>query len=298
MGKCGIVSMIFSCALSGFIIYKTLEFARKNQVVTYEEMLNQLLKNKFTVNTIHAIITLFLGICFIIMTAGFGAYFEQEFNLPSTVGCIVLCFFCFIVLKEQTKGIVIANEICTPILILSIIIVRLFIRAHPVYQAYNINCGKCIIDSILYASYNSITLIPLLIGLKENVKNKKNNMSVSVLCCLLLIVLGISIFTLMMIDKNNITSEIPMLVIIKREGSVFSYIYGIVILVAMYTSAISSGYSFIQNTPATLKNNIKILVLCVTAVLISKTGFKNLISILYPVFGYLGIIQMFFIFKA
>ena len=38
------------------------------------------------------------------------------------------------------------------------------------------------------------------------------------------------------------------------------------------------------------------VIMCITSVLVSKIGFSNLVSILYPIFGYLGILQIYKIF--
>ena len=38
-------------------------------------------------------------------------------------------------------------------------------------------------------------------------------------------------------------------------------------------------------------------ILCITSILISNFGFSNLVNWLYPIFGYLGLVQIYFIFK-
>ena len=81
-------------------------------------------------------------------------------------------------------------------------------------------------------------------------------------------------------------------------GKIYKYLYGITILVAILTSAISAGYSILEN----YKDNNKkyknmALLICVSSILVSKIGFSNLIGLLYPVFGFLGIIQIYFLFK-
>ena len=34
------------------------------------------------------------------------------------------------------------------------------------------------------------------------------------------------------------------------------------------------------------------VIMCITSVLISKIGFSNLVSLLYPIFGYLALVQI------
>ena len=44
------------------------------------------------------------------------------------------------------------------------------------------------------------------------------------------------------------------------------------------------------------KQKIYILLLCIISIIFSNFGFSNLIKVLYPIFGYLGLIQLFHIF--
>ena len=75
---------------------------------------------------------------------------------------------------------------------------------------------------------------------------------------------------------------------------ILEYIYGIVILGSIFTTAISLGISFLQNTVKNKKSYTQIaLIMCITSVIISKIGFSNLVNILYPIFGYLGILQIY-----
>ena len=70
-------------------------------------------------------------------------------------------------------------------------------------------------------------------------------------------------------------------------------IYGLIILISIFTTAISLGISFLKNTSKNNKDYSKItIVICLTSVIFSKFGFSNLVSLLYPILGFLGIIQI------
>ena len=74
---------------------------------------------------------------------------------------------------------------------------------------------------------------------------------------------------------------------------ILRYIYGVIILGSIFTTAISLGVSFLQNTAKNKKGYTQIsIIMCITSVIISKFGFSNLVSLLYPIFGYLGLIQI------
>lgn len=71
-GQLGIVMLLFSCAISGIIIYKTMDLINKNKIKTYRAFLEVLLKRKtgILINSIQLIVTWFLAICFIVMCSG------------------------------------------------------------------------------------------------------------------------------------------------------------------------------------------------------------------------------------
>lgn len=95
------------------------------------------------------------------------------------------------------------------------------------------------------------------------------------------------------------TIEIPIIYIASLLGNVTKYIYGMLILIAIFTTAISAGYGFLNNITKDKKNYLKgALIICTTSIFAGQIGFSNLISFLYPVFGYLGILQIFFLLIA
>ena len=82
-------------------------------------------------------------------------------------------------------------------------------------------------------------------------------------------------------------------------GAIYKYLYGVIILGAIITTAISSAFGFLNNVSNSVKKYNRInLIICICAIIISHFGFSNLVNSLYPVFGVLGLIQMVFILKC
>ena len=107
-----------------------------------------------------------------------------------------------------------------------------------------------------------------------------------------------------MLLLNSITGDIgkiemPAVYASGNLGLVYKYLYGIIIIGAIITTAISSAYGFLNNVSKTkekyLKNN---LLICLVSIFVSFLGFSNLVNNLYPVFGILGLLQLLFIFKC
>lgn len=287
-----------------FIIYKTFKIILENNINNYEEFLKIIIPSRFKENkilmlSINNIINIFLLICFNIMVAGFATYFMQELNISKWIGAIVIAVLTFITLSNSINGVIKINTYLIPIIILLIIFLGLnkieYTNIVPTIQSGN--SIYWILSSILYASYNSITLIPILISLKKQIVFRREASLVSILVGIIMLMLSIIIFLLMNTFVKEINGiEIPLVYIANTLGSGFKYIYGIVILIAIFTTAIGSGYGFLCNVTNKRKNYIVLsTVMCLLSILIGQISFSNLVNVLYPIFGYLGIVQIIFL---
>lgn len=112
-----------------------------------------------------------------------------------------------------------------------------------------------------------------------------------------MITLSIIIYLLMNVFSNQIQNvELPIIYVASTLGTLGKYIYGIVVLIAIFTTAISTGYGFLTNITKTKRKYLIISgIICVLSIFIGQIGFANLINILYPFFGYLGIMQIIFL---
>lgn len=154
--------------------------------------------------------------------------------------------------------------------------------------------GNWLISSVLYASYNSILLIPILITIKDYIVRNKNIKYVSILTSLIIIVLLMNIYLFLInVDVDITQLEMPAIYAIQKISYQIKNIYGIIILISIFTTAISLGMSFIKNTSKNQKqyNTINILA-CLSAIVFSKIGFSKLVNSLYPILGILGLIQI------
>ncbi len=301
-GTNGIIGIIISQIIIGIIVYKTLKIAKKNNIENYAKLSKHINKNKKIDETTKKIINIFLLLSFYVMIAGFSAYFSQELGIPNIIGTIIIIVLCYITFIGNIERIIKINTVLIPILIVFIII--LATKNINVFE--NVNAKmiqtsilKSIYSAILYASYNSITLIPIVITLKKYIQNRTQAVIISILVILTLIILAISIYGLILkvnIDINKL--ELPTVYVAGMSGKIYKLIYGGIILVAIFTSSISAGYSILENYISDPQKYKKIAVLmCISGILVSKIGFSTLINIFYPIFGLLGIIQILFIIK-
>lgn len=303
-GTYGKIGIVLTGIITGFIIYRVLKIIKTYEINNYNKLLQRINWKYTKINKIiNIIVNAFLLISFYIMIAGFGAYIEQTYSIPIYISSTIFVIICYIIFKKSIQGVIKANEILVPFLVLLII----YLGTKNIPYMFKQNDGVMltskqsawIISSILYASYNSIILIPVLTSLRNYIDSKKSIIKISIISSIIIIVLAFVIYGLLLRGEFFISElEMPLIEITMQFGKIFKHIYGFVIIASIFTSAISAGYSFLGNTCKSKKEyNIVLLIMCVTGILISNIGFSNLVEILYPIFGVLGLIQIFLILK-
>lgn len=255
------------------------------------------------VKIINYTINIFLIISFYIMAAGFSSYFKQEYNISIYITSTVFAILCYITLSNNIEGIIKISSVLVPIIIIFILNLGSKNLNFAINQIVNMDfLGdkfiESIISSVLYASYNSIILIPVLISLKKYINNK-NKIWIGFLTTLIIIILSMFVYIILLkANANIIELDLPLIYIVKQFGKIYEYTYGAVIIISIFTSALSAGYSFLKNCTKTKRGYNKLLILiCVMSIFIAGIGFSELVNILYPIFGVLGIIQIYYILK-
>ncbi len=301
-GTKGLVGLAVCCMIFSAIIYKVLTIVEANSVECYKDFIFFLFgKNGFIINFI---VGFFMLVTFFVMVAGFGSYFSQEIGISPYVGSGILACLCFFTFMTNTNGVIKVSGLLVPILIFFIVLIGLInVRFLDINFVFNILDSKNVtgfswlLKSILYCSYNSILLIPVLVTFKNDIGSKRNIFVVSIFSGLTLFILAIFIFFMLTKISTDITKiEMPVIFVIRHFYKQFIHIYAFIILTSIYTTAISIGMGFLENFTISSKIEtsypLVTLIMCIIGFAVSGVGFSNLVTILYPFFGYLGIVQI------
>lgn len=295
----GLFGIAITSILIGITIYKTLKIIDRNNVKSYKEFLDCIIKSKRIKKIVNILVNIFILASFYIMIAGFGAYLEQEFNLNNIIGSGILAILCLYIFKTNIRGLVKANEILIPILIAVVIFIGIInIKNIDIKNIDNYliqtNNKNWIIKSILYASYNMILLMPVLTSLEEYITKEKNIKFISIIVSIIVSILLSTVFLFLInVDVNIKNLEMPAVYAISNIWPNIKNIYGIIILISIFTTAISLGISFLKDASKNTKQyNVMSILICITSVLFSNIGFSNLVNLLYPILGVLGLLQI------
>lgn len=299
-GVIGLIGIFITCGLISFTLYKSLKIICKNKIDNYDEFLKIFIKNEKITKVINKIINILLLVTFYIMIAGFGAYFEQEIGINRILGSALLAILSALVFFTSVKGVLKVSEYIVPILIIFIVIIGgiNLLKINPEVEISVIKKGW-LLSSITYCSYNMILLIPVLISIRKQITKESNIKYITIITGILMIIMSIMVY--MLLTKSDVDVsllEMPTVYVIRTFFTDFKTIYAFIILSSIFTTAISIGIGFLQNVSKNKKSYTQfVLFMCITSLIISNFGFSKLVNFIYPLFGYIGIVQIIFIIK-
>lgn len=235
------------------------------------------------------------------MVAGSGAIFKEQLGLSFNIGIIIMIICSFMVFLFSLEGLSFISSVLVPLLIIGIVYTSLYISKGEGYDFSVIqgtdltSKGNFITSALLYFGANSLLIIVVFSSLLPIIDSKKTALLGGVVGGLFLYILGISILNPMLIYYNEVHYlDIPMLKISSFVGEGYRKVYAVILWIAIFTTALANGFGFVNRFAS--KNKMKaIILLCLSSIPLAKIGFANLVGIIYPIFGFIGVITMIFV---
>ena len=310
-GKIGLLGIIISSLIISAVTYKVLKICEKNDIKTYkkfcEHLGNRNIHSKATwlVEILNNVVNIFLVITFYIMISGFSSLLKQEFGFNEILGSIIILSLCYLIFRNSIEGLIKISDCLVPILIVFLLYIssKDIKIAENYYNVFGANGYLTesnmpiyigIIKSVLYACYNCIILIPILIPLSKNVENKKHIIIISAVTFIILSTLSFAIYNLLLQGNLNIYNlEMPIIGVVKKYGLIYKNVYIAIIAISIFTSAVSKGCSVLSNT-STSNRSYKwhSMLMCLTATFVSQISFSSLVELLYPILGIFGVFEV------
>jgi len=270
----------------------------KKEVTSYTQLMFSILGKKIgRVMELWLTCFLFAGLC--IMLAGSVAVFVEHLSAPFWLGLLITTACLLIALISGSKGVLIFNSCLIPVLIFVSILVcamaiggeTLVINEEALQQVPNpkgMVGGNWLLATFLYVSYNMVTGAVVLTSLSR--ENRESILG-GIIGGLLLGVLGFSI-TLAMDHyyPQVLAYEIPMLFISRHLHPILEFFYTLILWFAMLTTALANAFGLARRFSGITSYNVAVVVVILLAVPFSRLGFAQLVSNLYPIFGYMGFI--------
>jgi len=292
----GIVGIIISTAMISFVLYVVLNQMQRNNFKNYAEYMEQIFRNKkFICYLNENIITVFLLLTFYVMELGFASLLFQQYGISKYVGMLIISGLTYIILRGNVQSVVKTNIVLVPILVLAMLYISISgIKNFGIEQInlFSEQNNIFFINAILYSSYNFIMLLPLLTSLNEKSMTKKEIKIIVVTIFFIIVISSVFIVLLLsFFDVSNV--EIPIIYIANFISKEVVILGIVLILLAIFTSVVCVGYSFLNNISKTPKKyNRNLFIMCSISFLLVEFSFASTMQVVYTFLGIVGIIQI------
>lgn len=296
-GNIGLAGIVLAGVLFAWLGNRMLDLGYQLQAASYHQLLYHLCGKRIAL-LLDIIIAAFLFSVLTIMLAGSGTIFRDNFALPFGLGIGLLALMVTTITLRGISGIAAANMIAAPVLAVSIISISLYSLYYHDFTLEFLNIAAdhsaypaphWLLASLLYVSYNLVmgttVLAPLGAATPSRICRRLGSMIggivLAVLACLVAI-------TVMLHYPGIMGKEIPMLYISSIQHCVNGTVYSVMLLTAMFTTALASLYGCATTLTAAsgLKFPFCVAIVISCSIIFSQVGFANLITVLFPVFGY------------
>lgn len=298
-GLWGLAGMALTIAAFGAFSWMALSIAKQTGHLEFDKIIlrrdNKVLRILFS-----AVFLLFLFGCTMGMIAGAGALLEQMFGIPAFMGDAAMTVLVLVVAAAGAAGLVAAFDVVVPLLVAAAVVIgvlaalRLPMEAIPACPVSSGNplLGNWLFSALSFLSYNMMAAITILVPLTRDLEDEKTISKGLLLGSGVLSVIFICILLPMMWFKGLVGgAELPMLALASRLFPALGVVYALLLLCGMFTAALSSLFGITARMEARRGSALprwQLAVLCALAFAGSIFGFRNVVSYVYPVCGYVG----------
>ena len=288
-GKSGLLGIFLSCIIFSVYAYVIIEGGRACSSSDYSSFLKNTAPKGFD-KIFSAITLVFLCGVYSAMLACIGEMTRLLFGIDPMWGRLILSFICCILIISGKEASLRTNAILGVIIAVGIISSAIYMLRYREHQTFftTLRSGA---SALAYSGYNLLGAGVVLVGFADKIKSKAESAAVGIVSGCTLFVMMLLVWALLSLYYRYISlGEIPMLTMALRQNTFVAYVYSVMLVLAILTTAVASGTGICDMT----KNKIPstkcaILVMC-CGMCISSAGFSHIINVVYRICGYIGIV--------
>ena len=297
----GLMGVLLATVLFAVVFMRIVQLGSILQTTSHLEVL-RCICGKYLSIVVDWVITFFLFGVLVLMMAGSGALFAQQFGLPSILGNIFMAIITIFTVCLNLKKIVSIMGAFTPIILCVILILGIYAIANIDSSTVGVELAgdleyaamsNWVISALVYLSFVTaagFSMLTVLGGTSNNIKESKvggmvGGMTIGILTAMLYVAL--------LTNFNNIKdADMPTLILANNLSPWFALFMAIIILGMIYNTAIGMLYAFMvrfikADHPKFKKMTVGV---GIVAFALSFVGFTELVGLLFPITGILGFI--------
>lgn len=300
-GNMGIVGMFLAIALFGVFGYMFMYIAKEECIASIDQIIlgegQNILHHFFNIMSL-----LFLFGVTVIMLAGAGSLLNELLGVPYFVGSACLAILLAILSMRGIKGILVVSQMVVPFLLVIVVIISLWsvIKFQPaeatgaLSQDENPLLGNWFLATISFFSYNILAALAVLAPAALRTPDIKTITKGIIQGAIQLLLMFACILISLQRFYGRISgADFPMQALAGQLNPVLEGLYVALLLAAMFNGALSCMVgAVVQLFGEKEQKRSVILALWGIAFVCSMVGFKELISVIFPICGYAYLIAM------
>ena len=255
--------------------------------------------------TVGAVTVFFMFTTYVVMTAGAGDLLNQTFSLPSYVGRALICALIMVVSFLGISGMFSVLSVFIPILI-AFTFVIFFAAKHPlsleIINANRVNVNNPLLSSWWISALNSATYnvgssLGVIITIGAYAKSRKSVLLGSGVCLSAIAIFSACLLVIMHAHASVTQAELPMVAYATSLATWVGKLFSVFLFVGMFSSSLAISVSvcnYMQSKMKKLPRAVGVyllpFVMALVAFLCGEVGFSSLVSVVYPVSGYVSVV--------
>jgi uncharacterized membrane protein YkvI len=232
-----------------------------------------------------------------VMLAGAGAIFDEHLRLPYQLGLFLTLILVYFSLKKGMSAILSINSLVVPFMILfSLIMIDITIDAPLSNRWLHLTSDHAIhitwLSPILYVSFNLWMAQAVLVPIGASIKKRRTIIWGSVLGGAGIgLLIWVAHFSLSPLMPGIRQFEIPMTQVIAHHSFFVHSLFLLILFSEIFTTLLANVYGLRLQMQTYLKWRVDFITLLILVICyaVSQFGFKDLLSVLYPLFGLIGL---------
>lgn len=245
--------------------------------------------------------------CFIfgfVMTAGAGANLNQQFGMPFWVGAFLCTALTIVVSFLDFKKIIGVIGVFTPMILVMIALIFMtnvlgrhwdFTEMNRISQTIQSPFSSVWMSVVNYFAVCVMSAIAMAFVMGGSIF-KINEAEKSGAWGGFMVGVIFFITTLILFANSDkvVKSDVPMLAIAKEVNPVFATLYAFVIFGLIFNTVFSLYYALGKRFAAGSEKRFKFFVTAfsLSGFLVSFMGFRQLVAVMYPIIGYMGLLML------
>lgn len=301
-GWWGILGTLVTVVLYPLLGYYLVVLGKRVQASSHRGVIYHIC-GKYLGFVIDLLLAFFLFGVGVIMVAGSGSLFEQQFGFQPAVGYAIMAVLVIIALLLSLQRLLDVISILTPFAFILVIILAVYATFTANTTGVDLEAvartqeqlasSHWLLSAFLHVSFNVAITVSIMAIIGATEKNHTAAKRGAVLGGVVLGVIALVINLAMYFNIDDLVgTDMPMLIIADQVSPFVGVAMSIVLLAMIFNTAVPTLYTFTARffTVDTPRFRIAAIVVGAVAFGLGFVGFTDLVNTVYPMLGYVGFV--------